>query len=262
METVTGRPMNGTNLSVKQWPALDSYKRNRFYYGKLLDAYHFRLETDYLNAKRWLLNRLISGYGVVCGLDVKLVCERELKIMGGVAIDYWGREIIVPEPYCIQIPEDYWKPEGMSKDEKCEEDQYASVFLCYRECESDPAPVLIGDCSAGPCTPGSIKERYEIKVERGKVDRPTAECRLQHVISGRHIDYCELVKHISRDCADPKCDPCIPLATIRLGHDTDDCHCNDSDIDICVRPIVYTNDLLFDLLICLCSDTPRPKGGK
>lgn len=251
--------MNATNLSVQDWPALDSYKRNRFFYGKLLDAYHFKLETDYVNAKRWLLNRLVSGYGVVCGLDVQLVGPRELRVMSGVAIDYWGREIIVPEPKCIEIPEDYWEDQETGK---CEEDQYATVYLCYRECDSDPAPVLIGDCSSGPCTAGAIKERYEIKIERGKVERITPECRLQHIVSGRHIDYCELVKYISRECDEPKCDPCIPLATIRLGNDTDECHCNDSDIDICVRPIVYTNDVLFDLLICLCSDAPRPKGGK
>jgi hypothetical protein len=254
--------MNATNLSVRQWPALDSYKRNRFYYGKLLDAYHFKLETDYVNAKRWLLNRLVSGYGVVCGLNVKLKGPRELEVMTGVAIDYWGREIIVPKSHCVHIPEEYWKPEDAGEDEECDEDQYATVYLCYRECESDPAPVLIGDCSAGPCTPGSIKERYEIKVERGKVEPITLECRLEHVISGHRIDYCKLVEHISHPCAEPKCDPCIPLATIKLGNDTDECRCNDSDIDICVRPIVYTNDLLFDLLICLCSEAPRQKGGK
>jgi hypothetical protein len=259
--------MNAANLSVQQWPALDSHKRNRFFYGKLLDAYHFKLETDYVNAKRWLLNRLVGGYGVLCGLDVQLDRTRELRamsgvaltVMSGVAIDPWGREIIVPEPRCIEIPEDYWEDQETGA---CEEDQYATIYLCYRECDSDPAPVLIGDCSSGPCTPGSIKERYEIKVERGKAERITPECRLQHVVSGRHIDYCELVKYVSRDCDEPKSNPCLPLATIRLGNDTDECQCNDSDIDICVRPIVYTNDLLFDLLICLCSETTRPKGGK
>ena len=44
--------------------------RNRYFYGKLLDVFHFDLEQTYLNTKRWTLNRLITGYGVVYGLNV------------------------------------------------------------------------------------------------------------------------------------------------------------------------------------------------
>ena len=44
--------------------------RNLWFTGKMLDAYHMDLETDYGNRKRWLLNRLVLGSGVV-GLDVK-----------------------------------------------------------------------------------------------------------------------------------------------------------------------------------------------
>lgn len=50
--------------------------RNKFFYGKLLDVLHLELETDYLNGKRWLLNRLVTGCGVVCGLNVDLTTTR------------------------------------------------------------------------------------------------------------------------------------------------------------------------------------------
>src|SRR4051812_17359731 len=71
--------------------------RNHFYHGKLMDAYHFELETDYLNAKRWLNNRLIAGSGVVCGLDVRPAPndEEAVIVTSGMAIDRYGREILV-----------------------------------------------------------------------------------------------------------------------------------------------------------------------
>ena len=46
--------------------------RNRYFYGKLLDVAQFDVEQSYLNGKRWLLNRLVSGWGVICGLNVQL----------------------------------------------------------------------------------------------------------------------------------------------------------------------------------------------
>jgi hypothetical protein len=73
--------------------------RNRYFYGKLLDVFHFELEQSYFNAKRWLLNRRVFGYGVICGLDVRLSEDRRgVIVLPGIALDKWGREIIVPQP--------------------------------------------------------------------------------------------------------------------------------------------------------------------
>src|SRR3970282_1579003 len=47
---------------------LESPTRNRYFYGKLLTERHFDLEQRYFNRKRWLLNRLTLGSGVICGL--------------------------------------------------------------------------------------------------------------------------------------------------------------------------------------------------
>jgi hypothetical protein len=61
-------------------------------------VYHLELEQEYFNAKRWFLNRLVIGSGVVCGLDVKVTPDRQKVIVQpGVAIDRCGREIIVTE---------------------------------------------------------------------------------------------------------------------------------------------------------------------
>ena len=44
--------------------------RNNYFYGKMMDVCHFEMEQKYFNRKRWLLNRMGLGYGVVCGLNV------------------------------------------------------------------------------------------------------------------------------------------------------------------------------------------------
>ena len=44
--------------------------RNRYYYGKMLDAWHLELEQVYGNRKRWLVNRLSRAY------------DRQLKAIG------------------------------------------------------------------------------------------------------------------------------------------------------------------------------------
>ena len=79
---------------------LRSPVRNRYFYGKLLDTHHFELETAYLNHKRWLINRLVHGWGVVCGLDVNSARPHEAITVGpGMALDKCGREIIVPRSH-------------------------------------------------------------------------------------------------------------------------------------------------------------------
>jgi hypothetical protein len=234
--------------------------RNRYFYGKLLDVYHFQLETSYLNAKRWLLNRLISGYGVVCGLDVKAAPDNKgIIVTPGLAIDKWGREIIISrEAEPIPIPSHLIpKPQTditQASQEKPPEEKFVHLLLCYHECESDPAPILTGDnCGVPACEPGTIRERYKLEFKAGAVPPPLKDVCIPDFISGGHIDYPQLAKYVTtHGCRQLPKDPCIPLANIRVAPvDDDPCHLQEDDIDITIRPIVFTNDLLFKLLLSL-----------
>jgi hypothetical protein len=56
-------------------------------------------------------------------------------------------------------------------------------------------------------------------------------------------------------------DCCIPLANIHLPNGDDPIQI--SDIDISVRPIVYSNDMLLDIILAMAGDLPaRIRGGK
>jgi hypothetical protein len=80
--------------------------RNRYFYGKLLDVFHFEMEQKYFNEKRWLLNRLVTGYGVVCGLNVLPTSDKKsIYVTPGVALDKCGHEIILCQPSCpVPLP--------------------------------------------------------------------------------------------------------------------------------------------------------------
>lgn len=75
-----------------------SCERNHYFFGKLMTVRDFENEQVYFNSKRQLGNRMLNGAGIVSGLDVILVDSRTFSLESGMAIDYNGREIIVPEP--------------------------------------------------------------------------------------------------------------------------------------------------------------------
>ena len=62
-------------------------ERNRYFYGKLLTVRDFEAEQNYMGAKRRLLNRVVSGAGVVCGLGVARSDDTTLLINSGMALD-------------------------------------------------------------------------------------------------------------------------------------------------------------------------------
>ncbi len=256
--------MHGTEISNMKKTGLKTPERNRYFYGKLLDVYHFELETNYLNAKRWLLNRLVSGYGVVCGLDVQLCKdEKSIIVLPGFAIDKWGREIIVPESSKpVKLPDVPAQKSETPKQEPCDEDNFVHVCICFLECESDPMPVLAGDCKTVElCAPGAIRERYKVVIKEGKSPEVHTECSIPDVISGDQIDYRALARWITEECPCLPDDPCVPLANVPLP--VSGVTYDPNDIDITIRPIVYTNDLLFELILALMrKERGHPRGGK
>ena len=82
---------------------LSPLRRNKYFSGKLLTARDFNLESFYNSKKIQILNRLINGTGIVCGLDLednKVVKKGNrwyVKISEGLAIAENGKEIIVSE---------------------------------------------------------------------------------------------------------------------------------------------------------------------
>jgi len=253
--------------------------RNRYFYGKLLDVVHFELEQDYFNHKRWMMNRLVTGYGVVCGLGVQLVPGTQtVVVQPGVAIDKCGREIEVCSPSSpVNLPSPGsgtgsgtspvtgQNPAPAATNAgpgDCCDGNFVHLSICYHECPSDPVPALGGDCdNNGLCSPGSIRETYTMELEDGKLAPAPTTSRIQDVISGGQLNYGALAIYVTNPCPKLPPDCCIPLANIRIpdaGGSYDQ-----TNIDITVRPIVYTNDLLYDLILAFMNQGQnQARGGK
>ena len=260
----------GTNgSSTGQRTGLREPVRNHFFYGKLMDVYHYELETSYFVGMRRLLNRLVTSYGVICGLDVKKPDPKQNQIVvtRGEAIDKWGREIIVPHSTApIPVPAELWpSQEGRATGNETADEVFIHVVICYHECKSDPTPILTGDCDDwGTCAPSTIRERYRIEFRRGKAVPPAIidECRIPDVIANGTLDYAALTKCVTRSCPEFPAEACIPLANIHLAASPEGYTFDQDDIDITVRPIVFTNDLLFILLMSALTENPRYMRGK
>jgi hypothetical protein len=256
--------------------------RMRYTYGMLLDKFHFDLEQQYFNQKRWLLNRLVTGPGVVCGMDVQPTDHgKSIVVTPGLAIDRCGREIVIVEqsspvvlPYHEPGGKQYSKQEDAAGQQQhsgqhehsdqysthtehyhqhhCEE-EYAHVLLCYHECESDPVPVMAGNCETEEvCVPSTIREQYEIKIRDGKA--PERRSSFTDIIEGGRINYGALVEYVIKGCRSLPDDCCIPLANVRMRKKGE--RYEPDDIDPNVRPIVFTNRMLYELIQSLIgSDT-------
>jgi hypothetical protein len=79
------------------------FERNRYFYGKLLTVRDFESEQKYFNDKRRLLNRLLFGSGVLAGMQVVAVDDKTITVENGVALDYLGREVVIPSPVTLKL---------------------------------------------------------------------------------------------------------------------------------------------------------------
>jgi hypothetical protein len=269
--------------------------RNRYFYGKMLDVFHFELEQTYFNNKRYLLNRLVSGYGVICGLNVTLGSDgNSVVVSPGVAIDKCGREIIVCQPsapYPLPLPPTAPPTTGSTPPSStgltgpivppassgpptiaptptptsdCNESGvYKYLSICYHECPADPSPALGGDCdSEAVCTPGSIREKYCLKLSDGKLCPASTTSPLRSMVSGGTLNYSMLATYVADlQCLNPSMDCCIPLANIQIP--TQPQTYTQNSINIAVRPLLYTADMLYELLLALMNQgQTQLQGGK
>jgi hypothetical protein len=238
-----------------QGNALAAPSRNRYYYGKLLDVPHMQMEQDYGKLKRWLLNLLALCSVVLCGLDV-YAKDGKICVSPGVAIDTFGREIIVPGTYCIDpwlLPDECGNPQ---KELDRREQHLIQLRVCYRECVTDYAPVQVSDCnSKAACEAGTTMESFQFQIVEDPYERPPSDlCDLMHLDDQEKKEVADipafirqrLCEKLPHPClGDKEC--CVLLAVIKLLPDG-----KFGPIESCsVRTVLYSNAMLFEMILCL-----------
>jgi len=160
---------------------LHAFQRNHYFYGKLLTVRDFEMEQSYFNDKRHLLNRLLHGTGIVCGLHAAKSGLRGLSVSPGVAIDCDGREIIaVKEQLRTDIREMDGYPEAGGA-------KTLYLMLHYDERAIETVPSL-GEASSceGSCEANRIQEELRLS---WTTEAPKPDVSLQSVLHGSTVLY-------------------------------------------------------------------------
>jgi hypothetical protein len=233
---------------------LHALKRNKYYYGKLLDVSHMQLEQCYTMEKRQLLNRLALGPGVLCGHHVSTAKDGTLSISPGVTLDYLGREIVVPVTISGIDPTQATDANGCLSNGKPIEDK-STIYLCYTECDTEPAPVYVSECDGVASKAHSAtEERYRVVVRPGfPDDEPpalTPEQRDAIFPESPSKDFDRRVaaeQTLGGQCPAPPDMTCVVLATVTLPSGEDSMFVD----QYTYRPEVFSNTVLFELIAAL-----------
>jgi hypothetical protein len=148
-----------------------------------MTARDFAADTEYLLDRHRLHNRLLHGWGIVCGLDVKPhpnpECAQDwVVVTAGLALDCHGRELVLTHDTPFRLPL------RRHDDDDCEDVRREPFLLCARFCqeEVEPTPALYAE---GECDP----HRKEFNRYRDGVELVVAD--------------------VTRDCWPmDRCDPC------------------------------------------------------
>ena len=228
-------------------------RRNHYFYGKILNVGDLEMEQDYGKQKRWLINRLTLGSGVVDGLSVG-VSDGRLTITDGVAFDGLGREIVIPATVTV----DPFEPAPRYLESGFDSSAVGSftLWLCYREYLTDYTPTVSASDGQGDSEAGTIVESYAFRLTRstpGKAESDLGQrfCEAMANNPGEpapdpHVVLCYLTQG---QTAEPPQDEGIPIATVEV---LDGQHLG--TVNECgVRARIHSQATLMEIISCLVS---------
>lgn len=140
--------------------SLQTFERNRYFYGKPMTVSDFEAEQRYLIGKHRYVNRLVHGAGVLCGLQVTVPTgfstERPtIEVAEGAALDCCGNLIIVSRSSTVEVKGDF-NPEGLNY-----------LYIKYTECSKQPVKLAANGSSCEEvCCYNRIQETFEIVAGR------------------------------------------------------------------------------------------------
>jgi hypothetical protein len=237
---------NDRQLSALHQPP----RRNRYFYGKLMDVLQFSMEQEYLIAEQRRLNRTMFGAGVVCGLAVEVIRsgkEQGVRVSPGLAIDGWGRRILVPDEVDL-LPLSLTDEDGNPLLAEALP-PHLILTLCYRECQTGFEPALVPDPHCGlpqRSEAGSWIETYALHVHEGTAPDIVRGCRPEVRELLQQGEFQRALCLLATECTDPPDDPCITLANLTVDDR------GTLTASPCLpRPVVPTNQTLLQLIVCL-----------
>ena len=240
----------------KEEGILKQFNKNNYFYGKLMTVKDFNAEQCYFNGKRHLINRLILGIGIVCGLSVEDNTNTEkqpnkgsdglwnIYLNPGVAFDCYGQEIVVSNGSKYEVTGTFGSDTN-------------GLYLKYDECQKDIVPKLANSSKCEEeCCPNMNGETFSLEwgsLPEIPIIQPRKETEItEENIENRVFPVEELKKMIAqeyyennlkvcRDCGEAK-------VLLAVFNGTTEPETINQDKTYQYRSIVYDNPMLYDLL--------------
>lgn len=227
--------------------------RTTWFEGRLLAAVDLEREAGYVRTSLRRLRALALGWGVVAGLDVVVdAAGAGLVVTPGMAIDPWGREVVVG-PGAGRVP----TPTGLRPGEAVE------VVVRVEERPAHPVPVLGqgathgGDEGDVVLEPSVVEEVAVLEARSVPPSAPPAPLHplVQALVDGR-LDRAELTRWVTSGRPGTRpADPAVPLARLVAGSGAGDAgdgaRFDVASIDSTVRPVLLGAGDLTTLLLAV-----------
>ena len=126
---------------------LDPYKRPKYSFGLVMGVDEFEQEQLYHIEKNRLHNRMLHGYGTVCGLQISVQDSSDMEkgpevmVSSGIALNRLGQEIRIPSAQCAYLNQWLKNNSDTIMTTSPPETISINIVLCYRECETDNVPL-------------------------------------------------------------------------------------------------------------------------
>jgi hypothetical protein len=217
-----GRPEDDLGLTGWRAPA-----RNRYLHGRLLGVDDFALEQEYVRVADAHLARAI-GWGVVVGLGVTVAGAAEVVVAPGLALDGWGRRIVVPAARPVASVE-----AGL-------------LVLSYRECATGVEPVPGEEDGEA----ARWEEGYDVSVRSGAGGAAGASPCPPAVAAALRAGTVDTALRRAAETApvDPPADPSVVLGRLVAGAG------GAVTVDDTSRMVAPTNEALLRLITCLVDE--------
>lgn len=164
------------------------FERNNYFYGKLLSVDDFRLEQKYGNDKRRMINRFLYGTGVVTGMNVVAVDDTNLLIENGLALDNFGREIVIDAPVVRSLN----MLEGFEDYEEDKDTAYLYLCVAYEEEKTQAVHSIHHSGANSDAAYNKIREGYRLFLTKNEPENFHLSSRslfesVQNIYQGKGI---------------------------------------------------------------------------
>jgi hypothetical protein len=152
-------------------------KRVDYAYGMVLGLGEFLQEQQYFLQKDYLHERALHGYGTVYGLQVMTAPATDdpgdytITVTPGMAIDQWGREVLVRCAQCARLGEwlaaqEQADPGVIALHAGVSGEYTVYAVAKYAQCEDDLVPLPGQPCSSSAQTsvPSRIRDAWDVEL--------------------------------------------------------------------------------------------------